>query len=197
MTRPPISNIKNSEELKRWYWLKEELINFCKSIQLPYTGPKFEILDRIGKALDSDFVFIENAVRKPASKSKFNWSKSPLSLDTIITDSYTNRPKTRSFFKEHCGDRFHFSIAFIDYMKQNAGKTLQDAVNEWKRLNKLSKEKSFKSEIPAGNQYNQYIRDFFADNPTLTLAQARHFWKLKRSLPLGKHVYEKSDLELE
>ncbi|MFX8554355.1 hypothetical protein ABTM01_19500, partial [Acinetobacter baumannii] len=73
----------------------------------------------------------------------------------------------------------------------------QDAVNEWHRINEQQKDKNFKTEIPPSNQYNKYIRDFFADNPTMTIAQARHFWKLKRSLPLGKHIYEKSDLKLE
>jgi hypothetical protein len=84
----------------------------------------------------------------------------------------------------------------MDYMRNNCGKTLQDAVNEWKRLNELSRDKNFKSEIPPGNQYNQYIRDYFADNPGGTLKEARHLWKLKRSLPLGRHIYEKSDVEL-
>jgi hypothetical protein len=119
-----------------------------------------------------------------------------LELNTIITDSYTNGPNTRQFFKEHCGERFHFSIPFMDFMKNNCGKTLQDAINEWKRLDELSKYKNFKSEIPEGNQYNKYIRDFFADNPNMTINQARHFWKLKRSLPLGRHIYERTDLEL-
>jgi hypothetical protein len=84
----------------------------------------------------------------------------------------------------------------MDFMKNNCGKTLQNAVNEWHKLNEQSKDKNFKSEIPASNQYNKYIRDFFADNPTMTLEQARHFWKLKRSLPLGRHIYEKTDLKL-
>ena len=69
-------------------------------------------------------------------------------------------------------------------------------INEWQRLNEQSKDKNFKSEIPTGNQYNKYIRDFFADNPNPTIEQARHFWKLKRSLLLGRHIYEMSDLKL-
>ncbi len=30
----------------------------------------------------------------------------------------------------------------------------------------------------------------------MTIEQARHFWKLKKKLPLGRHIYEKKDLEL-
>jgi Domain of unknown function (DUF6434)/SAP domain-containing new25 len=196
MTRPAINEIETGDELKRWYWLKQELVDFCKQTQLSYVGAKFDILERIALALDQGIGQIEQ--RPPSNKptSKFSWSRSVLSLDTVITDSYTNGQNTRSFFKQHCGDKFHFSIPFMNFMKNNCGKTLKDAVDEWHRLDKVSKDKHFKSEIPAGNQYNQYIRDFFADNPTMTIEEARYFWKLKRRLPLGRHLYEKTDLNL-
>jgi hypothetical protein len=196
MIRPDINEIETGAELKRWYWLKEELVDFCKRTQLSYVGAKFDILERIATALDKGVTKTENTTNEVKPTSKFIWSKSLLTLDTIITDSYTNGPNTRKFFKQHCGDKFHFSIPFMDFMKNNCGKTLQNAVNEWHKLNEQSKDKNFKSEIPASNQYNKYIRDFFADNPTMTLEQARHFWKLKRSLPLGRHIYEKTDLKL-
>lgn len=197
MTRPEIKEIKTGDELKRWYWLKQELVDFCKKKQLSYVGSKFEILERIAVALDKGVVKTENISPTAKPTSKFVWSKSLLSLNTVITDSYTNGQNARKFFKQHCGDKFHFSIPFMDFMKKNCGKTLQDAINEWHRLNEQSKDKKFKSEIPEGNQYNKYIRDFFADNPSMTIKQARHFWKLKRSLPLGRHIYEKSDLKLQ
>ena len=84
----------------------------------------------------------------------------------------------------------------MNWMKENIGLKLKDAILEWTRLEKLSRDDNFKSEIPKGNQYNQYIRDFFADNPNKTIKEARHFWMLKRDLPLGKHIYERSDLNL-
>lgn len=84
----------------------------------------------------------------------------------------------------------------MNWMKENAGKTLKDAVTEWERLEELKKGGNHKSEIPEGNQYNKYMRDFFADNPDKTIADARLCWKLKRALPLGRHVYERSDLSL-
>jgi hypothetical protein len=196
MKRPEIKEIETGEELKKWYWLKQELVDFCKLSQISYVGAKFEIIERIANALDNRIPQQQNLRHLNKPKSKFIWSKSKLEINTIITDSYTNGPNTRKFFKEHCGDRFHFSIPFMDFMKNNCGKTLQDAINEWKRLDKLSKDKNFKSEIPEGNQYNKYIRDFFEDNPKMTIIQARHFWKLKRSLPLGRHIYERTDLEL-
>jgi hypothetical protein len=98
---------------------------------------------------------------------------------------YKNSQNVRRFFTQHCGAQFHFSIPLMHFMKTNCGKTLQDAINEWQRLNHQAKDKNFKSDIPAGNQYNQYLRDFFADTPGMSIKEARHFWELKRCLWAG------------
>jgi Domain of unknown function (DUF6434)/SAP domain-containing new25 len=192
--RPKIDDITSGEELKKWYWLKAELVGFCKKTGINYTGSKFDILDRIALNFDTEAVVLKEKKLKPISK--FDWSKQTLTLDTLITDSYTNGPNTRTFFKQYCGSKFSFSIPFMTWMKQNVGKTLRDAVEAWDKINAESKDKNTKSVIPEGNQYNQYMRDFFADNPTKTIKEARHFWQLKRALPLGKHRYERSDLDL-
>jgi hypothetical protein len=196
MKRPYIKEIQTGDELKLWYWLKEELVAYCKLTNLSYVGSKFDVVERIAKTLDNGDKEISKPLISKRQISKFNWHSDKLTLDTVLTDSYKNSQNVGRFFKQHCGDKFHFSIPLMDFMKNNYGKTLQDAINEWQRLNEQSKDKNFKSEIPPGNQYNKYVRDFFADNPNMTIKQARHFWKLKRSLPLGRHIYEKKDLEL-
>jgi len=196
MKRPDIKDIKTGDELKRWYWLKQELADYCRLLNISYTGVKFEILERIATNLDNGGkVNTKPTPAKPKS-SKFDWHSEKLTLATVLTDSYKNTQNVRRFFQQHCSEKFHFSIPFMHFMKNNCGKKLQDAVNEWKRMNEQHKDKNFKSEIPPGNQYNKYIRDFFADNPNMTIEQARQCWKLKRSLPTGKHTYEKSDLSL-
>jgi hypothetical protein len=198
MNRPLINVVLSGQELKRWYWLKRELVDYCKLINLNYSGSKFDILDKIAHALDEGRASLipSKAINSKQAISKFDWQKEPLSIDTIITDSYKNSQNVRCFLRQHCGDNFRFSIPFMDYMKINCSKTLGDAINEWKRLYQISLDKNFKSEIPDGNQYNKYLRDFFADNPHSTIGEARHCWKLKRNLPLGRHKYEKSDFKL-
>jgi hypothetical protein len=192
MNRPNITDIRQGDALKKWYWLKAELVSFAKAEGVSYEGSKFDILNRLAQYLDGT-IAVETPQAKPSSK--FDWHSEALNLDTVITDSYKNSQNVRRFFIKHCGDKFHFSIPFMDFMKNNCGKSLQDAINEWQRLQILQKSK-VKSVIPEGNQYNQYIRDFFADNPDKTLQDARHFWSLKRQLPLSKHRYERTDLEL-
>jgi hypothetical protein len=196
MARPGIDSITSGEELKRWYWLKAELVAYCKQAGISYMGAKFDILERIALVLDEGVSRAKKPANPSKSNSKFDWHAAILSPETIITDSYKNSQNVRRFFIQHCGAQFHFSIPFMHFMKTNCGGTLQDAINEWQKLDQQSKNKNFKSEIPAGNQYNQYIRDFFADNPGMSIKEARHFWHLKRNLPLGRHVYERSDLDL-
>jgi hypothetical protein len=193
--RPDIYTIQTGEEFRKWYWLKEEVVAYCKLTKLSYVGSKFEIIERIANALDNKIEPIK-VTKKQAIPSKIDWSKAHLTLETIITDNYKNGPNVRRFFIEHCGAHFSFNIEFMAWMKANTGKTLQDAVDKWLEIAKKSKDKTHKSVIPEGNQYNQYLRDFFADNPDKTMKQARHFWQLKRALPLGLHKYERGDLDL-
>jgi Domain of unknown function (DUF6434)/SAP domain-containing new25 len=194
--RAQIATIKHSEQLKKWYWLNEELVDYCKQVKLSYTGSKFEILERISNWLDGTptETMIQPNANKP--RGSFDWQHEVLYLNTIITNDYKNTKNVREFFMQHCGKKFRFTIPFMTFMKTNLGKTLGDAVSEWKRMEIKRKDPNFKSIIPEGNQYNQYLRDFFEDNPQKTVAEARHFWKLKRSLPVERHFYEKSDLKL-
>lgn len=195
--RPDIFTVQTGKELKRWYWLKKELVSYCKVVRLSYKGSKFEILSRMAKNLDGHATQLNPLLKTKKRQSlAFNWSKESLTLETEITDSYRNGPNVRKFFVEYCGDNFHFTIAFMQWMKANVGKNLKSAVAEWERLEKLKKSKSFKSSIPEGNQYNQYLRDFFIDNPTKKITDARLCWKLKRQLPVEHHRYEGSDLRL-
>jgi len=191
--RPNINTIVRGSELKKWYWLKAELIALCKAKNISYTGTKFQILDRLADFLDHGEV---KRSKKVGTKASFNWKIATLTKKTIITENYSNGQNSRAFFKIHCGDKFKFSIAFMAWMKANVGKPLGAAVEEWKRLEMEKKKKGFKSKIPSSNQYNQYLRDFFADNPGLSMAEVRKYWKLKRALPLQYHVYERSDLKL-
>ena len=197
MERPKLNNISSAEEFKNWYWLKEELIAYCREVGIKTTGGKFEIAERIVNYLNTGDIQThqkpDKSVKKPTSK--FNWKNEPLTVDTVITDNYKNNSNVRRFFTEQVGAKFSFSIDLMQWMKDNVGKTLGDAVVEWHRLQEIKKNPNYQSVIPAHNQYNQYTRDFLADNPDKSIQDARKYWKLKRSKP-GSLKYSKSDLLL-
>ena len=82
----------------------------------------------------------------------------------------------------------------MNWMKANVGKTLGDAIVAWKAIQEEKKNKVPKSIAPQF-EYNTYIRDFLADNPTASTATAIQYWNSKRKLR-GDKGYKKSDLGL-
>jgi hypothetical protein len=196
LKRPAIDNIKTGVEFKSWYWLKSELVLFCKNKKIPSAGAKFTLIKSIAHFIEHGHNKITTKVKKQLHKTTQPWSSKQLTLATVITANYTNGPNSRRFFKQHCGESFHFSIPFMSFIRANQGKKLSAAVAEWKRLAEQKTQPGFKTIIPAGNQFNQYIRDFFADNPKATIQNARLCWHKKKALPVGLHRYERSDLFL-
>ena len=51
--RPDIRSIKDSTELRRWYWRKAELVDRARELNLQTTASKFELLDCIAHFLDT------------------------------------------------------------------------------------------------------------------------------------------------
>jgi hypothetical protein len=163
-----------------FYWLKEELVYFCKRVGISTSGGKIEISDRIRHyILTGKTDRIEAA--KSKGKSKFDCSKEKLTFKTEITDSYKNGENVRSFFIQEIGSHFAFNVIFMKWIKENVGKTLGDAIIEWNRINELKKDKDYVSEIDPQFEYNRYMRVFLADNPELSSKDAMRHWKLKRS----------------
>ena len=195
--RPEISCVTSGQELRRWYWTKDELAAAARQHRLRTGGAKFTILERIAH-------FIDTGTRKwPGDKpvkvtSKFDWHAADLGPDTIITDNYRNTQNVRRFFSTECGPNFKFSIAYMEWFKANIGKTLGDAVAEYQRQKTQATKADHKTAIKPHNQFNQYTRDFLADNPDLGMDDVRRVWAKKRARPSkdGRHVYAANDLML-
>ena len=195
-TRPPIEAITRGSELRRWYWRKDELLARARTLGVRTSGGKFLILDRIAHCLDTGETVLPGDVKaRPAST--FDWHSAELTPETVITDSYRSSQNVRRFFKAQLGAGFRFNIAFMDWMRNNAGKTLADACAAYREIRQAEKETP--ASIPEHNQFNRYTRDFLDDNPNLSMSDVRRVWalKIKRPSETGRHVYERSDLELE
>lgn len=198
MSRPRFEDIRTGDEFNQWYWLKEEMVNICRRSGLPTNGRKFELRDRIMYALDNDGK-LKPEPKKRKKQSKFNWAKSQLSLDTLITDNVSFGPNFRRFMKSEIGNKFFCHSDFMDWVKSNAGKSLSEAVEKWYELEKRKEDPNFKRTIADNNMLAQYVRDFLEDNKNKTLKDAKKYWNLKKQLPTknGFVRYECSDLKLE
>lgn len=191
--RPDLNKIISIKDFKEFYWLKKELINFCRLMDLSTSGGKLEITERIEYYLESGNK--RNAREKLKFKSTFDWKSEKLSLNTTITDNYKNTENVRSFFEKQIGESFKFNVRFMNWMKSNEGRTLQDAIAQYEKIKTEKKNHSNKKEIASQFEYNTYLRDFLSDNPNSMRAVGIKLWKIKRSMR-GDNSYNKSDLNL-
>ena len=184
MTRPPLTADLTSKEFREYYFLKEELKDFCRANGLKISGSKNDLEKRICHFLDTGKVLNES---KPSHVKVENLSE--IALDSKIGENFKCSEDKRKFFENEIGKGFRFKVKFQKWLKENPDKTYQDAIDAYLEIQN-SKEKS---KIDRQFQYNQYIQDFFENNDDKTLEDAIKCWKYKKSLK-GHNRYEERDL---
>ena len=194
MERPNLDKNISEIDFKEFYWLKEELVGFCRKVGINTDGSKIELTLKIQQYLSTGKIVSIIKNTKP-KESKFDWNNEELNSLTIITDNYKNTENVRTYFTNQIGSNFSFNVKFMNWMKENQGKNLNDAVEYWKQLKEIKKDKNYKSEIEPQFEYNRYMRAFLIDNPNLSIKDARKFWKIKRA-KRGTNEYERTDLEV-
>lgn len=187
--RPALTSGLKSKDFLEYYYLKEELVQFCRDNGLPASGGKQELTERIATFLDTGKIK-ETSSRSPVRSGK---KITEITADSIIEENIVCSEVHRAFFKSEIGESFSFNVAFQRWLKANAGKTYSDAVDAYYEI-KRNKDKGPKI-IGKQFEYNTYIRDFFEDNKGASLDDAIRCWKYKKSLK-GHNKYERSDLEI-
>lgn len=183
--RPILDKNLDSKIFRNYYFLKEELVEFCRDNGLPTTGSKLELTERITYFLETG----ETLIASIAKRQKVSIEN--ISEDTEIETNFICSEKHRTFFREHIGKSFSFNVTFQKWLKSNTGKTYREAIEAYKSI--LEHKKNNKTSIDKQFEYNTYIRDFFADNSKKSLEEAIKCWKYKKQLQ-GHNRYEKSDL---
>lgn len=183
--RPELDKKLDSKIFREFYYLKEELVDFCRKNDLPTSGGKLEITDRIAYFLETGKVLSASTARKKAAVMN------DIKTDTRIEPDFVCSEKHRKFFEEHIGNSFSFNVAFQKWLKANTGKTYQDAISAYYQI--LEDKKKGKTVIDKQFEYNTYIRDFFADNEGRSLEDAIQCWKYKKQMQ-GHNRYERIDL---
>lgn len=183
--RPHLDKQLDGKTFQSFYFLKEELVDFCRSNGLPTSGGKLELTEKIAHFLDTGEISPVKNNSKPKKNVGIITEQSTIESNFICSESH------RTFFKEKIGKRFSFNVAFQKWLKSNTGKTYQEAIVAYYQI--LEEKKTTPTTIDKQFEYNTYIRDFFADNPGKTLEQAIICWKYKKAMQ-GHNRYEKSDL---
>ena len=167
-----------------WLALQEddELTAVVRSRQLHIYRNEKKIVILAGKAAPK--VFKEDSLATLICSQ----TKKGISFDDIIQQDVVCSQELRAFFVEHLGKGLHFKAEFQDWLHNNAGKSFREAVEAYHSI-------EHPKEIKPQFEYNQYIRDFFADNKGATLNDAIRCWHWKKLQP-GLHRYEETDKDI-
>lgn len=185
-SRPELNSALSHKFFMNFYWLKQELIKFCRNNKLLTTGSKIELTERIYQFLKTG----NRITQTIKSASKALDSINGLKLDTPVIN-YKNDTITRQFFKKHIGNHFHFN----SYLRKFTNKkpiekiTYGDLINGWIAEEARKKAPNYKANIDKQFQYNQFIHDFFINEEHKTLQDAIKAWNLVKAVS-GNSTYE-------
>lgn len=175
MTRPALNAQLSAETFQRWYWLKDELVAFCRSIGIPSGGSKQTLTERIARYLTTG----EKSVLvppKPASKGQM---PANFTRETVIGPGWTCSQALRAFFEQELGLSFRFDATLRDFIHHGQGKTLQEAILAWENAQANPVEK----EIAPQFEYNRHIRAYLNAHPGAGLKAAIRAWEAWKQHP--------------
>ena len=175
MTRPTKIVGLSGADFAAYYWLKEDLLAFCRTNGIPTSGSKQQLTERIKLFLDTG----EIAKPKRTSRSAKSAMPNTFNRETIIGENWRCNQDLRAFFEAEIGKSFHFNQFMRDFIKRDGiGQPLQAAIDGWL----LSKsEPKGNSDIAPQFEYNRHFRDYFANNPNATRAEAIAAWNKKKA----------------
>lgn len=147
----------SGDELRRWYWLRDELADFARRLELPTSGSKDELTALLVAHLDG-----EPAPPRPSRRMAGAQLSGPLDQDTAIPPGQRSSQALRAWFEEQIGPAFRFDGEMREFIATSAGeRTLGDAVAHW-----------YASRSTAGNrpidpqfEFNRFTRRWHATNP--------------------------------
>lgn len=184
-TRVALTASTSVRGFREFYWLKEELQEFCRRQGLLTSGGKREIAERIEHFLETG----ERRDRRsaPGQTTGAGRSEPPptlgaLSMSTRAPPGFRCTQEARAFFERHLGAAFRFTVTLQRFIKDHPGVTFAEIAEEWKRQHAVRKA-GFRPEIAPQFEYNQFTRDFFADprNKGRTRQDCIEAWKRTRA----------------
>jgi len=185
--RPILNRELDSKTFKTFYYLKEELMEFCRHYSLPTSGGKIELSERIAHFLETGEIVIVKSTTKVKTAIVAITENSLIETNLVCSEVH------RAFFKSKIHKGFSFNIAFQKWLKNNSGKTYSQAIEAYHKI--VEQKRNNKTTIDVQFEYNTYIRAFFADNQGRYLADAIKCWKYKKS-QAGHNQYAKEDLAI-
>ncbi|MEL4357289.1 MULTISPECIES: DUF6434 domain-containing protein [unclassified Luteococcus] len=176
--RPSLTQDLTGDEFLRWYWLKDELIDFAHTLGIRATGSKALLTQRIAAALDG-LPFDEPASPRVLVAAQLS---GPLTGDTIIPRGQRCSQLVRAWFVAQVGEGFHFDAAMREFFAATDGnQTLNDALEHYRGTRDQGG-----TSIGEQFEYNRFTRAWHADRPGGSPDELLAAWQTYRSLPVDE-----------
>lgn len=176
--RPKLTPALDGQEFLRWYWLKDELIEFARELGVRASGGKELLASRIVAALDGA-PFAEPAAQHPAGGRQLT---DPVTASTVIPPGQRCSQVVRGWFIQKVGDSFRFDQEMREFFAATDGtQTLQDALDHYRATRAQGTK-------PIGSQfeYNRFTRAWHEANPDGSRDELLAAWREYRSRPVDE-----------
>ncbi len=179
-TRPPLTARLTGTELRRWYWLHSELIDFARTLGVATAGGKVALTERVAFALDGQPPPPGSGGRRSVGGAQL---VGPLTEDTVIPTGQRCSQRLRAYFVAHLGAGFHFDAPMREFIS-TGGRTLGEALEYWRTTRPAHPRPSAATEISAQFELNRFTRAWHQTHPGRPRAELLAAWAHYRSLPV-------------
>lgn len=156
--RPRLTPQLTGADLLRWYWLKEELAEFARELDIRATGGKELLTRRIAARLDG-VLFTEPHPPRRAAGAQLS---GPLTPMTVIPRGQRCSQVVRAWFIEQIGTAFRFDADMRAFFSRSDGtRTMEDALDHY-RATRGSEPRPIDPQF----EYNRFTRAWHEANPT-------------------------------
>lgn len=176
--RPPLSTELSGAEFARWYWLKDELSSFARTLGLKTTGSKDLLTARITASLNG-LAFAEPAIAPKRSATQLSGQ---LHSTTLIPAGQRSSQVLRAWFTERIGPSFHFDVHMREFIATSNGtRTFGHAIEHWHATRNLGP-----TEIDSQFEYNRFTRVWHQTHPEGSKEQLLNAWNSYRNRPIDE-----------
>lgn len=176
--RPDLAAIMGGAELRRWYWLKEELQGFARNLGVSAAGGKETLTARLVAHLDGE-QFTEPA---PSRRGETAQLTGTLAADSVIPQGQRCSQVVRAWFVEQVGPSFGFDSAMREFFAHTDGtQTMHDALEHYR----ATRDQANKP-IDAQFEYNRFTRNWHEAHPAGTRDELLTAWREYREQPVDR-----------
>lgn len=170
--RPSPGEVRDESTLRRWYWLRSELVDIARARGVSTGGAKLELTERIAAHL-SEREAPASAKRSP----RVDALPTVLRGDTVIRPGQRCTQQLREWMRSQVGPSFSFDAPMRDAVAAE-GLTLDELVARWYGTRHRPK-----GEVAPQFELNRFSRVWHAEHPDGSHAQMLKAWQAHRSRP--------------